>query len=75
MQEMIPACDTSGEGGAMFLVNTTVQDKGKECLDVKMYEMLTKDEGSLISHTRIFRDDSGQLAERILFRREHQLKG
>ena len=57
----------------MFLIHNTVREAGKECLDVKMYESLSRDEGSLISHTRVFRDEAGRLSQRILFRREGKL--
>lgn len=51
------------------MVNNTVHENGKECLDVKMYESLTRNEDGLISHTRIFRDDTGHFSQRVLFRR------
>ena len=54
----------------MFMVQNTVRENGKECLDVKLYKSLSWNEDGLVSHTRVFRDDAGRLAQRILFRRD-----
>lgn len=53
----------------MFVIHNTVHEDGRECLDVKMYESLTRSEESLLSHTRVYSDASGRLTQRILFRR------
>lgn len=52
----------------MFIIHNTVKDQGEDCLDVKMYED-SRNEGSLISHTRVYRDEAGKMAERVIFRR------
>jgi len=54
----------------MFLIHNTVHEEGKECLDVKMYESLTRNEEGLISHTRVYRDEAGHYSQRVLFRRD-----
>ena len=54
----------------MFLIHNTVREGDSECLDVKMYESLTRNEDGLVSHTRVYRDPSGRLTQRVLFRRE-----
>ncbi|MBN2163759.1 MAG: hypothetical protein JXR25_11285 [Pontiellaceae bacterium] len=53
----------------MFLIHNNIRVEGKECLDVKMYESLSRNEDKLISHTRIFRDDTGRMTENIIYRR------
>lgn len=55
------------------MVNSTVHEEGKECLDVKMYESLTRNEDGLVSHTRVYRDEEGQYSQRVLFRRNSEL--
>ena len=57
----------------MFLIHNTVRENGKECLDVKMYESLGRDEQGLISHTRVYRDDEGNFSHRIMFRRGYEV--
>lgn len=52
----------------MFIMHSTFKEQGADCLDVKMYED-SRNEASLVSHTQVYRDESGKLAERILFRR------
>ena len=54
----------------MFMVHNTVHKAGKECLDVKMYDSLTRNENGLISHTRVYRDEEGHFSQRILYRRD-----
>lgn len=53
----------------MFMIHNSVYEDGKECLDVKMYESLSRDEKELVSHTRVYRDAQGKLSQRTLFRR------
>lgn len=56
----------------MFMVNNTVHEAGRECLDVKMYESLTRNEDGLVSHTRIYCDEAGHYSQRVLFRRNSE---
>ncbi|MDF7799829.1 hypothetical protein P4C99_10155 [Pontiellaceae bacterium B1224] len=53
----------------MFMIHNTVREENIEYLDVKMYESSTPDEEGLISHSRIFRDETGKMNERVVFKR------
>jgi hypothetical protein len=53
----------------MFMIHHTVREDERECLDVKMYESLGRDEDGLVSHIRVYRDDAGRMVQRVLFRR------
>ena len=57
----------------MFIIHNTVKDQGEDCLDVKMYED-SRNEDSLVSHTRVYRDKAGKMAERIIFRRNQAIE-
>lgn len=52
------------------MIQQIVHEAGKECLDVKMYESLARNEDGLVSHTRIYRNDTGRMAHKVLFCRE-----
>jgi hypothetical protein len=54
----------------MFMIHNTVREEDTEYLDVKMYESLTPNEEGLVSHTRIFRDEAGQMNEHVVFHRD-----
>ena len=51
----------------MFMIHNTVYEEGKECLDIKMYDSLSRDEEMLVSHTRVYHGEDGKLAQRVLF--------
>lgn len=53
----------------MFMIHNTVRENDQDCLDVKMYESFTRNEEGLVSHTRIFRDETGKMNHRVLYRR------
>jgi len=53
----------------MFMIHNAVRENDQDCLDVKMYDSFTRTEEGLVSHTRIFRDESGRMNQRVLYRR------